>query len=247
MRKLTLAAAAAAALISAPAMSADMPVKAVYKAPPPVYTWTGCYVGGYGGGARSSARVTDLDAYAAAAPPGTETTVSNTGFIGGGTLGCDWQTGQFVFGIEADGGWMGIGGDALLTGTASGTRVGVRSAAYGDITGRLGLAWNMALLYIKGGVAFSDRLASFSTVTGSFSGVTFNGNSTGSVFGGGVEYMLSRGWSVKLEYLHFYFANSNYTVFNAVGTPFRFNENVKVDTLMLGLNWRFGGPIMAAY
>jgi opacity protein-like surface antigen len=47
MKKLLLASAALAALIAGPAVAADMPVK-VYK-PAPVYSWTGCYIGGNGG------------------------------------------------------------------------------------------------------------------------------------------------------------------------------------------------------
>jgi outer membrane immunogenic protein len=35
---------------AAPAMAADMHVKApILKAPPPVFSWTGCYLGGNGG------------------------------------------------------------------------------------------------------------------------------------------------------------------------------------------------------
>ncbi len=39
------------ALAVGSAMAADMPVKApmLMKAPPPAYSWTGCYIGGGGG------------------------------------------------------------------------------------------------------------------------------------------------------------------------------------------------------
>src|SRR5215831_4735448 len=53
MKKILLATVALSTLIAAPAMAADLAVKApMYKAPPPVYfySWTGCYVGGFGGG-----------------------------------------------------------------------------------------------------------------------------------------------------------------------------------------------------
>jgi hypothetical protein len=39
----------------------------------------------------------------------------------------------------------------------------------------------------------------------------------------------------------------NYTVFNAVGTPFRFNQNLTVETAKVGVNYRFGGPLVARY
>ena len=41
------------------AIAADMPVKAPPPAPAPVYTWTGCYIGGNIGWAQVSARFED--------------------------------------------------------------------------------------------------------------------------------------------------------------------------------------------
>src|SRR5258708_34404129 len=50
MKKLAIAFAAIAAF-SAPALAADMPVRApVYQPPPPVYNWTGFSIWGGGGG-----------------------------------------------------------------------------------------------------------------------------------------------------------------------------------------------------
>src|SRR5215471_309512 len=55
MKKILLTSVALVALV-APAAAADLavrPAPVAYKAPPPivVYSWTGCYVGGNGGGA----------------------------------------------------------------------------------------------------------------------------------------------------------------------------------------------------
>ena len=44
-----MASVAVAALASHPALAADMPVKAVVKASPPAYNWTGFYVGANAG------------------------------------------------------------------------------------------------------------------------------------------------------------------------------------------------------
>lgn len=250
-KKIALAAAAVSVLFTTAAAAADMAPRYA-KAPPPaaiaIYNWTGFYIGVHGGGAWAHSNVTDVDAYAAAALPGTVTTVNTSGFLAGGQVGYNWQANQYVFGIEADGGWMDIGGTAPLTGTGSGTRVGLRSGSYGDITGRLGLAFNSALLYVKGGWAFLDDASQFSTVSGSFSGRTTHSFNNGYVIGAGIEYGFTPNWSAKVEYLHFNFGDTlDYTVFNAVGTPLRFNQNLTVETAKVGVNYRFGGPLVAMY
>jgi outer membrane immunogenic protein len=233
------------------ASAADLAARPYTKAPAlvnSVYNWSGFYVGVNAGGLWANTGVTDVDAYAAAAVPGTVTSLNKSGFLGGGQIGYNWQVGQVVFGIEADGGYMDLGGTTLLTGTNSGTRVGLRSGAYGDITGRLGLAFNSALIYVKGGYAVLDDASSFSTVSGSFSGLTKHGTDSGYTIGGGLEYGFTPNWTAKVEYMHFDFGHDlNYTVFNAGGAPFLFNQSLRVDTVKIGVNYRFGGPVVARY
>jgi outer membrane immunogenic protein len=131
MKKFLLASAAFIAMgMSAPASAADMPVKAVYKAPPVyTYSWTGCYVGANGGWAGSRDRYTlapsgtYLTAPGAAAPPnaaGTGDFAANvaalthlydsrgSGGLIGAQVGCNYQVGSFVFGGEADWQWTGL-------------------------------------------------------------------------------------------------------------------------------------------
>src|SRR5262245_34530971 len=114
------------------ANAADLPVKA---RPPAVavFSWTGCYLGGYVGGAwsdRDGAEFTDLGqnglglagslvtnpffSYSGGAtgarivPQHTWSADLDASVIGGGTLGCNWQfaSSSFVIGIEAEGGYM---------------------------------------------------------------------------------------------------------------------------------------------
>src|SRR5436190_19300599 len=97
MKKLSLAILAAATIISAPAFSADLPMKA---APPPmmapIFTWTGFYLGGNIGGAWTSRTIRESFF-------GTEWgRSSDARFIGGGQIGYNWQFNQFVLGIEGD-------------------------------------------------------------------------------------------------------------------------------------------------
>ena len=174
--------------LAAPAGAADlrMPVKAPV-APPPVFSWTGCYLGGYVGGAFTDrdAVFTDLGNTAFNAFSGGVTAPRVEGqhswgvpldssFIAGGTLGCNWQPAgsPFVVGVEGEGGFMRLTGsrfDPLINPTLTvaafrGTPDVLGSAkvgdAYGMITGRLGYAFDRVLLYVKGGVAFVPVRAS---------------------------------------------------------------------------------------
>jgi hypothetical protein len=76
----------------------------------------------------------------------------------GGTAGYNLQRGNFVFGVEADIGYMNLNGSGIIP---SSTPPNHRDATldgglYGDVTGRLGYAFDCTLVYAKGGSAFYD-------------------------------------------------------------------------------------------
>src|SRR5437588_4561581 len=118
MKKLLCATAATLAFaLAAPAGAADLPVRPVYKAPviaPVLYNWTGFYLGlnaGYSWGRSAT------DFTVAGVPFGSSSRDLN-GWVGGGQIGYNWQTGQWVFGLEADlqaTGQKGTLGTATLT------------------------------------------------------------------------------------------------------------------------------------
>src|SRR4051794_37951420 len=85
----------AASLTAVAASAADLPV----RAPPPavvyapVSNWTGCYVGGNLGGAWGSREITtDVGTFSGSN--------DSARFAGGGQIGCDYQSGAWVFGIR---------------------------------------------------------------------------------------------------------------------------------------------------
>ena len=95
------------AAAAAPAIAADIPVKARPVAPvmaAPVYNWTGLYIGGNVGGGwgraeyQSTANTTFFGDVGAGTAPFSHNT---SGFIGGGQIGYNFQSGSFVFGVEA--------------------------------------------------------------------------------------------------------------------------------------------------
>src|SRR5262249_45184627 len=81
-----------------PAFAAERPLPPPPPASAPPYAWSGSYVGataGPAGGRSEHFRTRDGAAI-------TES-FDLSGFIGGGQLGCNWQWGAWVFGIEGDG------------------------------------------------------------------------------------------------------------------------------------------------
>src|SRR5262245_29248897 len=106
MNKLVLAGAALTTWLAGTAMAADMPARApaapqIYRAPSPViYTWTGCYIGVQGGWTWGNSR------HDSAIGPITDS-YNVEGGLAGGTLGCNYQAGLAVFGIEGDYSWVG--------------------------------------------------------------------------------------------------------------------------------------------
>jgi outer membrane immunogenic protein len=121
-------------VLAAPASAADLgpPPRPLVKAPPVAFSWTGCYVGGYlgGAGANRDAVFTDLGNSLFGAFSGGSARLANgtriegthmwdvpldSSVIGGGTLGCNWQPvgSAFVLGVEGEGGYMRLKGSAF--------------------------------------------------------------------------------------------------------------------------------------
>jgi outer membrane immunogenic protein len=252
MKKILLGAVALAFSAFTPAMAADMP--AAYKASPPapVFTWTGCYLGGNGGGGRAHNDWQPL-AGLALAP------VRASGWSAGVQAGCDYQVSSVVFGVEGQFDWADMHGIALVTtpGGTSALQLSSKLDRFATATGRIGYAFDRVLLYAKGGAAFAHYNHGLAAVD--FSGATVpvlagGQNVTGFVAGAGFEVALLQNWSFKAEYDYFDFG-TNGASFNCVaascaglsGITFDLHQNVQ--TFMIGVNYRFGGlgPLLATY
>jgi outer membrane immunogenic protein len=186
--------------------AADLPVKAAPAPMPVVPTWTGFYVGAQGGIAAHSGRFTDLDNLTGTGVLGVAYNADRTGGLGGINAGYNFQSGNFVFGVEGDWNWVGANASANFvnpTGVAtiSTTSFDVRWLA--TLRGRLGLAAGPALFYATGGVAFADvenTTTVFFNPGGLFRG-TFSDSKTktGWTAGGGIEYMFAPHWTARIE------------------------------------------------
>jgi len=242
--------------LSAPASAADMAARPYTKAPPmiaAVYDWSGFYVGvngGWGSSSRGWDFVTPAGVFVA-----TEGNHDATGGTVGGQIGYRWQASQWVFGLEAQGNWADFHGrnvSLAFPAFSNDSRVD----AFGLFTGQVGVAFNNALLYVKGGAAVtSDRYRAFATGTGIQVSNSIDSTNWGAVVGVGMEYGFAPNWSFGVEYNHMFMDDKTYTFINngnggggAAGTLFGTNRiSQDVDIVTARVNYRFGGPVVPRY
>jgi len=183
------------------AAAADLPMRPVYKAPyaTPAWSWTGFYVGvhaGYGG---------DRFQYpfALLGVPG-DAHLTSSGGLAGGQLGYNWQTGNFVLGIETDASWSDIRGRVAASTAGLTLNAGSTLQWFGTVRGRVGYTWDRFMVYGTGGWAYGETRTSASATAPIVGTVAFaqTNQKSGWTIGGGFEYALMNNISVKTEYLY---------------------------------------------
>ncbi|MFO1109588.1 MAG: outer membrane beta-barrel protein [Bradyrhizobium sp.] len=241
MKKMLLAAAAAAAFAAAPpASAADFGARYNYNKAPayaaPIWTWTGFYVGGHLGGAFSSDNSFN----------GLALTNNDARFMGGVQAGTDWQfSGNWVVGAEGQLSWLSRNNASAVF--PGGFVYSNDQRALASITARLGYSFGAALVYVKGGYAYSSNrdVVTFGGVPIAFALDSDHNN--GWTIGAGAEYMFAPNWSVKAEYQYYDFGDSRF-VAPAALVPFGTFHNDE-HTLKVGVNYRFNftSPVVARY
>jgi len=266
MKKVLLGAVVLTALFGESAGAADLPRPVpVYRAPPavvPYFTWTGCHIGGNGGGVWVnkewfndvvSPAVTVSGIAIPAAPAGVGFgTHTASGGLGGLQAGCDYQIGTWVFGLQGDYDWTNATGNNLNTVlTALTDQSSVQSLA--SVTARVGYAWDRFLLYAKAGGAWErDNYSIVVTANGAPFGTTSE-QRTGWTVGAGGEYAFLDFLTGFVEY-DFYGFGTTTNTFNcslvgcvSVILPIDIKEHKNV--FKVGLNFKFGptAPEVARY
>ena len=245
MKKLAYCAAALTLTVSS-AIAADLPSRkapAPYVPPPPVFSWTGVYVGvNLGGGWLDRYNVqgygtawNGIGWWPVYVPYGDS---SPGGIVGGGQIGYNYQISPlFVVGVEADIQGASIGGGTQWWGGVA--KRGIDW--FGTVRGRVGVSlFNPQLLvYGTGGFAYGDLRLNLPLYSG------FRQTATGWTVGGGVEYAFLQDWSAKVEYL--------YTNIGASypGAP-SVQHRAHLHTVRAGLNWHLNlfsspAPVLAKY
>jgi outer membrane immunogenic protein len=249
MKKLLLGTVGLIALGIAPALAADLPARTYTKAPAyvaAVYDWSGFYIGANGGWGTSNKNwdfVTPAGAFIIG-----EGSHNATGGIVGGQIGYNWQMSSWVFGIEAQGDWANLRGSNISAAFPAFTNRS-KIDALGLFTGRVGYAWNNALLYVKGGAGVvNDKFDSVTTVGGVLAGSAGTQTRWGGAVGAGFEYGFTPNWSFAVEYDHVWLDTKQTTFTTPAGALFG-NDRIRqdLDLVTARINYRWGGPVVAKY
>ena len=238
--------AAAAALTVAGAISAqaaDLPTRKEAPAPvfvPPPFSWTGFYVGVNAGGVWNTGNST-INAFFPASGlflssfvPTGRLNSGESGFIGGGQAGYNWQTGAFVLGVETDFDGTTLSKNVSIVGpsfvnpfTGNPTDFFTANAKasldwLGTTRGRVGFVAtpdNRLMFYGTGGVAYGggSANASFFNFNNTFGWAGSTSPSrVGWTVGAGLEYAWTNNIILGAEWLY-YNLGSHTTDLAAVG------------------------------
>jgi outer membrane immunogenic protein len=270
MTRVVISIAAAAWLLATAAFAADLPMRTYTKTPifvEPLFNWTGFYLGGnigYSWG-RSSDASTLTNTAGTALFASTGTTDLN-GVVGGGQIGYNWQIQNFVWGLEADIQGTNEKGTrnflcpagictppAILAPVAGiSAALGQKIDWFGTVRGRAGILVTPAvLLYATGGLAYGEvntgetiaALAPFST----------NATNVGWTAGAGIEGAIGGNWTARLEYLYVDLGKVNGSFLTTIGAfgggvlSANYSSHITDNIVRVGINYKFGGPVVAKY
>src|SRR5262245_14449914 len=229
-----------AVALAMPAMAADMVVNAP-ASPAPIFSWTGCYVGGNVGG--GSANKSFVESFNSVLPGASDGHHRATGWLGGGQIGCDYQfASNWVVGIQ------GMWDAARLTGSNLSPDVQVlgdftlhtKISSIATVTGELGFLFTPTTkFYGKAGIGWvRDQF----TCDGPACSLTYFAKDTRSGFdlGVGLAWMFAPNWDFFVEYNHMWLDTKTLT-FTTTASDVFFGERIKQDLnqVLIGVNYRF--------
>ena len=239
MTKLLLATAALAALVVSPALAADIrqPPPPAYKAAPPpvlaVYNWSGCYLGGHAGGLFAtkewtSAGGVDLGSHDA------------NSYLAGAQVGCNIQVNNWVFGVQGDYAYTDAeGSNVAVDGFTNRSKI----ESLSSVTGRIGLAYDRFLGYVKGGGAWEQDNYDF---TNGVISATASELRSGWTVGVGAEYAFTNYVTWFVEYNYYDFGNRANTFSDGTVIDIKETKNVVKGGFNFKFDW-MGPPMGARY
>jgi outer membrane immunogenic protein len=270
IRKFSMATAVLMAA-SASALAADLPRRTPPPVfvPPPLFTWTGLYVGGQVGYAwgQDNSNGT-LSAVGVGPFAGYNGYNSPNGEVGGAHIGYNYQISQFVIGVEGDvngsnfnnaGTGLAFAAGGIPFGAFS-VNTATRIPIEGSARARIGFAWDHWLFFATGGAAFADIEHSYALGVaglGFFNdpGNPYSKTRVGWTVGGGVEYALNNNWSVRAEYRYSDYGRTSDLAFTSPffgGLSGASSNHLTENKVQVGFSYKFDwytppAPVVAKY
>jgi outer membrane immunogenic protein len=223
---------------------------------PPVYNWTGFYVGaegGYGFG-ETSTKFNPLPTAASFFSLKPQYLHPDPmGGFGGGTLGFNYQASPaIVFGVEGDFSWADLSGIkhvSPIEDIGGSTEFGMLTAKevtnwFGTARVRVGVTpMDRLLLYITGGLAVSQvRYSALTLYTGN-PGYPASATKVlpGWVVGAGGEWAFCDNWSLKAEALHYELGDQTLVANEQASGPYQvgYKFSTGITALRVGVNYKF--------
>jgi outer membrane immunogenic protein len=222
MKKILIATVAAVATSGA-AMAADMslPMKAPIM-PAPVYSWTGCYIEGGGGGGFYDQSHTNFATATGLANTGEQST-GGRGWFGQAGGGCDYQfslgnLGNFVVGVLGGYDFMDVKGAYGDTNLGIGTGY-EKETGSGFVGGRIGYLVTPNLLTYASAGWTDARFSGFSINTVPLAATLPSATYNGWFVGGGAETSLAGWFNLPTGF----FLRTDYRVSTYSGTNLVYN------------------------
>jgi outer membrane immunogenic protein len=269
IRNLGWALAAAVSLAGVGAASAaDLAVKA-RPMPVMLYNWTGCYIG-LSAGAKGAAISETVRTAAVGGFAASQLDLGRRdaeSWIAGGQVGCNYQTGNWVFGIEGDAHAQRWSQSDVFTGLiappiGAGSVFDLHSDWQASARGRIGYAMNRTLFYGTAGAAWTQVRSNVSwiPIIGNRAILTTSDTRTltGVTVGAGVEHAVTDNFTLGLEGRYTWYERERFNagvvpvgviagaaVVIVNGNAFR---DVRIETgeIMVKANWKFGPTAVVA-
>ena len=232
----------------APADAADIAVKAARPAPV-TDPWTGIYFGGHVGfGWGNKIFVDNFPVYDGEIDADTHP----QGALGGLQLGYNYYFNGLVLGAEGEFSWSDVHKTDFSCFPFGDQVCSARAQWFATLAGRIGVTNGPTLFYLKGGAAVvHDHFDNLATCAGtqptSRDGISaacgdpFSAEQKrlGWLIGGGIEHIIARNWSLKLEFSHMDFGSRS-VPFEDGGTGF-FTEEIhqRINVVKAGFNYHF--------
>ncbi|MBU2327097.1 MAG: porin family protein [Alphaproteobacteria bacterium] len=223
-------------LIATTATSADLgSVDAPRPLPPQgavadiIHDWSGGYVGVVGGGA-----VGEVETQTGSGTLFSETPLR--GGLVGVAAGYNVQSGNMVYGVEADVSWAKVQGDKACAGFPSQT-CRYELGWQGTARARVGVAMDRTLFYVTGGLAVAEGNGGVDPIVGAIEGEDQQ-TYFGYVAGVGAEYAMTDALSFKAEYLYTDYAKRT-SPLGTVSPLDSYESDPSSHLIRVGVNYRF--------